>query len=169
MRQSPDPRALAGLPAGAPNAEHFDLVASLQGHTSRPSSTPTRMRFPLSQTDYLLVGLIEEPRDGVAVPNHGAYERQDGRSGPEGRRFHHLFNGWRNPSFAVASKAGRAAVAFPGELMLAIAVSDLPHCYVIPNELTLRLRRWRAAGQHGPAVLWAATRSPTGPPYSWWR
>ena len=33
------------------------------------------MRFPLSQSDNLLVGLIEEHRDGVAVPNHGAYER----------------------------------------------------------------------------------------------
>ena len=34
------------------------------------------MRFPLPQTDNLLVGLIEEHRDGVAVPNHGACERQ---------------------------------------------------------------------------------------------
>jgi hypothetical protein len=32
--------------------------------------------FPLSQTDNLLFGLIEEHRDGVAVRNHGANERQ---------------------------------------------------------------------------------------------
>ena len=120
---------------------------------------------------------IEEHRDGVAVPNHSAYERQRRalRFGG-GRRVHHWFNGWRNVSLAAFSRIGRPYGRVSGRADAGNRGERLPHRYVIPHELTLRLRRWRCCGPARlgrsagwEAVLWATERALAVRPTPWWR
>ena len=126
------------------------------------------MRFPLSQPDNLLVGLIEEHRDSVAVPNHSAYERQRRalRFGG-GRRVHHWFNGWRNVSLAAFSRIGRPYGRVSGRADAGNRGERLPHPpRTDAAAAALALLR---AGTVGPgagweAVLWAR-KSPGSPPY----
>ena len=98
---------------------------------------------------------------------------KDGRSGSERKKGPPLVRpmAQREPCRRFHGPGGLTG-AFLAALMLAIAVSELPHRYVIPNELTLRLRRcctgrhgWAGGGLGGGAM--GRRKSPGSPPYPW--
>ena len=66
------PTALFGEKFLAGKAERFDLVGLLQGHFAPENRIqyPARMRLALTQTNDLLVGLIEEYGDSIAVTDN---------------------------------------------------------------------------------------------------